>query len=177
MTIHIRQEKTEDYSIVEEVIKSAFADMEISDKTEHELVARIRKSEAFIPELSLVATNEEENIIGHILFSKIHIVNDTHSEESLALAPVSVLPDFQNIGVGKLLINEGLKIAKELGYKSVVVLGHPNYYPKFGFEKASSWGINPPFKVPDEVFMIMELRENALEGVSGVVEYSSAFSG
>ena len=173
MNITIRQELARVYKITEKVIKSAFANMELSDKKEHELVSRIRKSDAFIPKLSLVAINKE--IVGHILLSKIKIINDNQFAESLALAPVSVLPAYQNKGIGGLLITEALKEAKELGYKSVVVLGHPEYYPRFGFKKASFWGIKAPFEVPDEAFMAIELSENALNNVSGVVEYPSVF--
>ena len=176
MNIAIKEEISEYRKVTEKVIKSAFVNMEFSDKREHELVSRIRKSEAFIPKLSLVAINEDNNeIVGHILLSKIKISNDNQLEESLALAPVSVLPEYQNKGVGRLLILDALKIAKDLGYNSVVVMGHPNYYPKFGFEKASSWGIKAPFEVPEEAFMALELQENALENVSGVVEYPSVF--
>ncbi|NEU31740.1 N-acetyltransferase [bacterium LRH843] len=154
----------------------AFVNMEFSDKKEHELVSRIRKSEAFIPELSLVAINNDNHeIVGHILLSKIKIMNDDQFAESLALAPVSVLPEHQNKGIGKLLIFEGLIKAKEKGYNSVVVMGHPDYYPKFGFEKASKWGIRAPFEVPEEAFMALELRKNALARVSGIVEYPSIF--
>lgn len=106
---------------------------------------------------------------------KYTFCNDNQSIESLALAPVSVLPDYQSKGIGKKLILEALQKAKELGYQSVVVLGHPEYYPKFGFQKASHWRIKAPFDVPDEVFMALELQENALVHVSGVVEYSRAF--
>ncbi|KAB7705641.1 GNAT family N-acetyltransferase [Bacillus aerolatus] len=173
MNITIRQELPEDYKITERVVKSAFANMEFSDKTEHELVSRIRKSDAFIPKLSLVAINKE--IVGHILLSKIKILNDNQFAESLALAPVSVLPEYQNKGIGRLLILEALKKAKELGYNSVVVMGHPEYYPKFGFKKASLWGIKAPFEVPEEAFMVLELRKNTLNNVSGVVEYPSVF--
>jgi predicted N-acetyltransferase YhbS len=176
MNIAIKEEISEYRKVTEKVIKSAFVNMEFSDKREHELVSRIRKSEAFISKLSLVAINEDNNeIVGHILLSKIKISNDNQLEESLALAPVSVLPEYQNKGVGRLLILEALKIAKDLGYNSVVVMGHPKYYPKFGFEKASSWGIKAPFEVPEEAFMALELQENALENVSGVVEYPSVF--
>lgn len=114
-------------------------------------------------------------LFGHILFSKIKIVNEGKTAESLALAPVSVLPKYQNQGVGRRLIEEGIKAAKELGYGSVIVLGHPEYYPKFGFEKASLWGIKAPFEVPDDAFMVLELSENGLKDHSGVVEYSAAF--
>ncbi|PQZ57064.1 GNAT family N-acetyltransferase [Bacillus sp. MYb209] len=172
--VTMRQEQQNDYSKTEEVVKAAFSKEEFSDKTEHELVSRIRKCDAFIPELSLVAVDEE--IVGHILLSKIKIEQDGTSVESLALAPVSVAPSHQKKGIGGKLILVALEKAKELEYGSVVVLGHPEYYPKFGFERASKWNIRAPFEVPDEVFMVMELRLNALQGVEGVVQYSSAFS-
>jgi predicted N-acetyltransferase YhbS len=175
MNCSIREEILEDYKMTEEVVKRAFATVEFSDEKEHELVAKIRKSDAFIPRLSLVATNDHNEIVGHILFSKINIVNDNQSAESLALAPVSVLPDDQNRGIGKRLIQAGIDQAKNLGYTSVIVLGHPEYYPKFGFRKASLWGIKAPFEVPDEAFMALELEGNALDKISGVVEYPSVF--
>jgi len=144
--------------------------VEISDQTEHELVARLRNSNAFIPELSLVAVKGVE-VVGHVLFSRAAI----GQSETLALAPVSVLPKHQNKGIGGALINEGLKQAKDHGFGSVIVLGHPGYYHKLGFKKASLWGIKAPWDVPDEVFMALELKPGALKEVSGVVSYSSAF--
>jgi len=176
MNFNIRQEQPEDYKITEKVVQHAFDKVEFSDKKEHELVSRIRKSEVFIPELSLVATTKDNNeIIGHILLSKIKIIQDNQITESLALAPVSVLPHYQNKGIGSRLILEALQKAKGLGYHSVVVLGHPDYYPKFGFQKASIWGIKAPFEVPEEAFLAIELHENSLDSVSGVVEYPSVF--
>ena len=174
MTIIIRQEREEDYKKTEEVVQQAFLHEEFSDKKEHELVKRIRKCDAFIPELSLVAVDKE--IVGHVLLSKITIITDSKSVESLALAPVSVASDYQKKGIGSLLISNVLRKAKELGYHSVIVLGHKDYYPKFGFKPASLWNIRAPFEVPDEVFMAMELTENALQNVQGVVQYSKAFS-
>lgn len=177
MDIIIKQEQVEDYKVTEEVVKSAFANAEHSDRNEHHLVSRMRNSNGFIPELSLVAVDQDHHkrIVGHILLSKIKIITDVQVIESLALAPVSVLPEYQNKGIGKLLISEALKKAKKLEYESVIVLGHPEYYPKFGFKKASAWGIKAPFEVPDEAFMAMELSENTLNKVSGVVEYPSIF--
>ncbi|HFJ9507562.1 GNAT family N-acetyltransferase [Bacillus cereus group sp. MYBK245-2] len=172
--VTIRQERQTDYRKTEEVVQQAFLHEEFSDKKEHELVKRIRECDAFIPELSIVAVDEE--IVGHIMLSKITIEQDGASVDSLALAPVSVARDYQKKGIGGKLIVAALEKAKELGYGSVVVLGHPEYYPKFGFKKASEWNIKAPFEVPDEVFMVMELRENALEGVKGIVQYSSAFA-
>lgn len=176
MNIIIRQERIEDYAMTEKVVEAAFKGMEMSDEKEHELVGRIRKNDSFIPELSLVAIHEDTNeIVGHILLSKMKIVNQEHAVESLALAPVSVLPDHQKEGVGKRLMQEAINRAKELGYKSVLVMGHPEYYPKFGFKRASFWDIKAPFEVPDEAFMALELEQHALDNVSGVVEYPSVF--
>jgi predicted N-acetyltransferase YhbS len=174
MEITIRQELEDDYKQTEEVVKFAFLNEAFSDKTEHKLVSRIRKSDAFIPELSLVAVDGEE-IIGHILLSKITIVDNNTDVESLALAPVSVLPAYQSKGIGSKLIAAALNKSAELGFKSVIVLGHKDYYPKFGFKPASLWNIKAPFDVPDDVFMALELSEHALDNVQGVVQYSKVF--
>ncbi|PGK37531.1 GNAT family N-acetyltransferase [Bacillus anthracis] len=173
--VTIRQEQKNDYRKTEEVVKEAFLHEEFSDKKEHELVRRIRECDVFIPELSIVAIDEE--IVGHIMLSKITIEQDGTSEESLALAPVSVARGHQKKGIGGKLIAYALEKAKDLGYGSVVVLGHSEYYPKFGFKKASEWNIKAPFEVPEEVFMVKELTENSLRGVEGIVQYSSAFAG
>jgi predicted N-acetyltransferase YhbS len=174
MEITIRQELIEDYHKTEELVELAFLHEDFSDKTEHKLVHRLRKSDAFMPELSLVAVEEEE-IIGHILLSRIEIVNEDSKVGSLALAPVSVSPAHQSKGIGSKLIAAVLNKSAELGFKSVIVLGHKDYYPKFGFKPASFWNIKAPFEVPDELFMAMELNEGALKDTCGMVKYSSAF--
>lgn len=176
MNYTIIQEQKNDYKETEAVIKNAFESVEESDQNEHNIVSKIRQSDAFIPELSLVAVdNETRQILGHILLSRIFINSGSEKVESLALAPVSVLPEYQNNGIGKALIKESLDKAKQLEFKSVVVLGHPDYYPKFGFKKASLWQIKAPFEVPDEALMVVELREHSLVNVSGTIEYSDAF--
>lgn len=175
MDILIRQERTAECSITEEMIKKAFLNEKNSDNSEHVLVNRIRKLDAFIPELSLVAVNQHQGVLGHILLSKIKIVASDRAVESLALAPISVIPGYQNKGIGSQLMHVALNNAKDLGYHSVIVLGHKDYYPKFGFKPASLWNIQAPFDVPDDVFMALELTENALKDVQGVVHYSKAF--
>ena len=170
----IRQETAADYDSVSKVIEKAFRNEEYSDQKEHLLVDRLRKSEAFIPELSLVADYQGE-IIGHILLTRIKIKSDDRSFESLALAPVSVMPNYQNMGIGGKLIKQAHKIAKALRHKSIVVLGHEAYYPKFGYELASKYGIEIPFEAPDENCMVVELVEDGLQGVSGMVEYAGEF--
>lgn len=176
MNIIYRQEQPKDYLKTEALIEQSFRNEEMSDQQEHFLVQRIRSSNAFIPELSVVAVNQQDEIIGQILFSKITIENKDQATESLALAPVSIHPDYQKQGIGSMLMNRGLEKAKEFGYTSVIVLGHPDYYPRFGFKSASLWGIEAPFDVPDNAFMALELEKNALKKVSGVVQYSEAFS-
>lgn len=176
MEVFIRQELTEDYSKTEEVVKRAFLDEEFSDKKEHILVNRIRKSDAFISELSLVALNQDQDIVGHVLLSKVKITDGDKAVDSLALAPVSVLPEYQKKGIGSQLIRVALKKAKEVGFHSVIVLGHKDYYPKFGFKQADVWNIRAPFEVHSEFFLALELIENSLENVQGVVHYSKAFS-
>ncbi|UED81719.1 N-acetyltransferase [Lysinibacillus sp. CD3-6] len=176
MNIKIRQEHPSDCKKIEDVIKMAFLNVEQSDKQEHFLVNKIRQSDAFISDLSLVAIDQETNeIVGHILLSKITIVASNLTVDSLALAPVAVAPEHHKKGVGSQLINAALKRAKELGFQSVIVLGHKDYYPKFGFKKASLWNIKAPFDVPDEVFMAIELTKDSLTNVQGTVNYSKAF--
>ena len=170
MEIKIRQEKGQDSAAVFEVHKLAFA-----RDDEANLVDRLRSSRAFVPELSLVAV-ADNNLAGHILFTKIKIRNNNGDEtESLALAPMAVKPAFQNRGIGRQLIRYGLDKAKELQYKSVIVLGHAHYYPKFGFLPAHRWNIKSPYNIPQEVFMAMELVTGGLKNTDGLVEYPKEF--
>ncbi|WP_349410021.1 N-acetyltransferase [Pseudalkalibacillus sp. SCS-8] len=166
----IRAEKPQDYAKIKQVNDLAF-----NQENEGKLIEALRSSDAFVQELSLVAETEDEAIIGHILFSKIVIKTEQGYVPSLALAPMSVTPAKQNQGVGSALVEEGLKQAGKLGFKSVIVLGHPEYYPRFGFTPASEKSIKPPFDVPKEVFMALELKPGALSGVEGVVQYPDAF--
>lgn len=174
MEIKLRQENENDYKSVFQVIEKAFENEVYSDHKEQFLVERLRKSVAFIPELSIVAEVNSQ-IVGHILLSKLKIENDVKSIESLALAPVSVLPEFQGKGVGSKLILHSHEVAKELGYKSIVLLGHEDYYPRFGYEQANKYGIEMPFDVPAENCMVAILAENGLLGIRGKVIYPDAF--
>lgn len=174
MNVVIREEKASERQVIFNLIKEAFKDEQQSDHKEHYLVDNIRESDAYIPELALVAEMDGV-VVGHILYSKIHIVDGDQKVESIALAPVSVLPAYQNKGIGSQLIKKSLQIAVDQGYASVIVLGHKEYYPRFGFKPASNWGITAPFEVPNEYFMALELEEGALENISGVVEYSKPF--
>jgi predicted N-acetyltransferase YhbS len=170
MNIIIRQEEVEDINEVYHVVQKAFKEADYSDHDEHNLINRLRNSTKFIPELSLIAEYENK-IVGYILFTEIIVGNQT----LIALAPVAVLPEMQSKGIGKLLIIEGHRIATQLGYKGSVVLGHAEYYPKFGYKKASQYGIEAPFDVADDNFMAIELMDGGLSDVRGVVEYAKEF--
>ncbi len=172
--MNIREENKVDYEVTESIIQEAFRNAEFSNQKEHLLVQKLRNTEAFVPSLSLIAESDN-HIVGHILFTKVKIEGNI-TKESLALAPLSVLPKMQRQGVGSRLMKYGLIKAKELGFESVIVLGHPEYYKKFGFKSASKWNIKCPFKVPDEVFMALELRETSLNNASGVVRYPDVFT-
>ncbi len=167
--MNIRQEMESDHISVYELVKAAFASAEHSDGNEQDLVAALRDSSAFVPELSLAAV-EDGDIVGHILFTKAAV--DGHTV--LALAPLSVLPAYQRQGIGLALIAEGHQIAKGLGFDYSVVLGHAEYYPKAGYCPASRFGIRAPFDVPDENFMAIKLRPDA-ENVAGIIRYAAAF--
>lgn len=169
MKIIVRQEGKEDRAEVLEINKHAFG-----RENEARLVELLRVSNAFVPELSLVAACDNK-LAGYVLFTKITIKDRSTETESLALAPLAVLPEFQKKGIGGSLIKSGLKRAGELSYKSVIVLGHDKYYPKFGFVPAKKWNITAPFKVNVNSFMAIELFPQALTGVSGVVNYAKEF--
>jgi predicted N-acetyltransferase YhbS len=169
MNIIIRQELKEDHARIKEINDQAF-----KQEDESRLVNKLRKKNQFIPELSLVAETGG-TVVGHILFYPVKINSANQKHITLSLGPMSVLPDYQKKGIGGKLFNEGLKRAKDLGFRSVIVVGHPKYYPKFGFTKASKWSIKVPFKVPDEVFMALEIVKNELHDKPGIIEYPAEF--
>lgn len=169
--VTIRQETKDDFKEVFNVNHIAFGQV-----NEAKLVDALRNNQtAFVPELSIVATDKNK-IVGHILFTKINIKDDKGNlNESLALAPMAVRPELQKSGIGGQLIRKGFEVAKELGFKSVIVLGHEHYYPKFGFQPADKWKIKAPFDVPSNVFMAIELATDGLKNISGTVVYPKEF--
>ena len=170
----IRKEKKTDFLQVSNLIQDAFKNEINSDHREHVLVENLRKSNSFVPELSLVAEIQDK-IVGYILFSKIVIVNSKKTYETLALAPVAVDSIYQHRGIGSQLILNGHKIARDLGYNSVILLGHETYYPRFGYKKASSYDIKLPFDVPDVNCMAIELTMHGLQNINGTVQYPKEF--
>ncbi|MBS4208653.1 N-acetyltransferase [Bacillus sp. FJAT-50079] len=167
----IRTETPADYSAVFHINYQAFDQREDESK----LIERIRKSKGFIPELSIVAEKDGE-IVGNIVLSKAKVSGEGNEHDVLTLAPIAVQPVWQQKGIGRMLVNEGLKRAKELGYDLVFLIGHPTYYPKFGFKQAKQYGVDlKQFDVPEEVFMVCELRAGELNRIKGELRYPSAF--
>jgi putative acetyltransferase len=164
----IRAEHAADCEAIRAVNVRAFA-----RENEAQLIALLRASTSFIPELSLVAV-DEGRVVGHTLFSRIDIRTPDRAVPALALAPMAVLPEHQHRGIGSTLIRHGLEACRLLGHHIVVVVGHPNYYPRFGFSSARAKGLDAPF--PDPVFMVQELTPGALDGVRGAVEYPPPFA-
>ena len=136
------------------------------------LVDRLRENCANI--LSLVAVQNDQ-VIGHIYFSPVNISGDKIIE-GIGLGPMAVLPEFQRRGIGSQLVQAGIEILKRRGYTFIIVLGHPEYYPRFGFKRASHSGIRSQWEgVPDEAFMIRILNEEAMIGVYGIARYRNEF--
>jgi putative acetyltransferase len=169
MNAIIRPENTGDYEQISSVIEAAFG-----QKNEATLVEALREKDEYEPKLSLVAVYRNK-IIGHILFYPIKI-KAAEEKTTLCLAPVSVHPSFQKKRVGEKLIKEGLKTAQHLSYESVVVVGHPSYYPKLGFSKASKWRMKVSFECPDEAFMALELKKGALKDAAGTVDFPKEYT-
>jgi putative acetyltransferase len=166
----VRAEQKNDAEAIDEVTRLAFG-----QEDECLLIRRIRNSPRFIPDLSLVAVKEGK-IVGHILFSPIIIETAKGNIQALSLAPMAVLPAFQNRGIGSELVQEGLSRCRRLDHKIVVVIGHPDYYPRFGFILARPQGLAVAFPVPDEAFMVQELVPRALESIKGTVRYPPEFN-
>jgi putative acetyltransferase len=161
--IKIRDEEVKDIEPIRRVVRAAFP----SD-AESKLVDALRANGKAT--ISLVAVDGDD-VLGHILFSPVTTTPPSDAKR-IGLAPVAVRPDVQSQGIGSKLIQEGLRVCRELGFDYCVVLGDPNYYGRFGFEKASPFGIRNEYGV-DHEFMVMSFRES---GVTGLVQYVPEFA-
>ena len=163
----VRAEGVRDHAAVRRVNELAF-----ESAGEADLVEALRR--AARPLVSLVA-EEDGRVVGHILFSAVTVESEAGDWGALGLGPMAVLPERQGRGVGSALVREGLKECARLGHEVIFVLGHADYYPRFGFRTAASAGVGCEFPTPEENFMVAELRPGALSGRKGLVRYAPEF--
>lgn len=165
MTLDVRAERADDVAAIHEVVRLACG------QKEADLVDALRTNGAVT--LSLVATLDGV-VVGHILYSPISVGDSPVT--GAALGPMGVLPEHQRRGIGSRLIEAGTRTLDEARCPYIIVLGHPEYYPRFGFRPARTYGIECQWKVPDEVFMALVLDEARMQGVSGLARYREEFS-
>lgn len=166
-SIEVRREEPGDEPGIRRVVEAAF-----EQPAEAALVDALRANGKAT--LSLVALEGGE-VVGHILFSPVSIEGG-EGLRSAGLAPLAVAPERQSNGIGSQLVTRGLKELREAGFDAVVVLGHAKYYPRFGFVPSVRFELRSEYDVPHDVFMVLELREGALEKCSGLVRYQPEFS-
>src|SRR5262245_11742413 len=164
--MRVRSEAEADRAAVRAVNEAAFgADLEA------DIVEVLRGRDRQL--ISLVADVGGE-VVGHILFSPVSLTGHPHLKV-MGLGPMAVLPHRQRKGIGSALVSEGLASCKRLGYHAVVVIGHAEYYPRFGFVPATRYALRSEYDVPEEVFMVIELEAGALRGAWGLIRYDGAF--
>lgn len=166
----IRQETNKDYSEIYNLIKTAFETAEVKDGDEQDFAVQLRESENYIPELALIV-EKEGKLIGHIMFTKLNIDTPNGYFEALLLAPIAILLEYRNQGVGSLLIREGLKLAKDMNYSAVFLCGDPAYYNRLGFKETSEFGVKNGCSIPDQYVMAYELKEGVLRSINGTANF------
>lgn len=165
--MQIRSENDEDREAIQAVNEAAF-----ETSAESNLVIALR--EQAWPVISLVA-EDGGVVVGHIMFSPV-VLLPYPDLKIMGLAPMAVFPEQQHKGIGSALVRAGLEECKKRGFGAVVVLGHPEYYPRFGFTPAARIGISCEYEAPEEAFMLIELQSGYLDGASGKLKYHMAFN-
>lgn len=167
MNIEMRLENEKDYDEVENLTREAFWDIYQPGCDEHLLAHKLRKVEAFIPELDFVAELDGQ-IVGNIMYSKAKIIDESGVDyEVITFGPLSVLPSQQKSGIGSKLVNQTIELAKGMGYKAIAIFGSPAYYHRFGFASAEKYHITTGDGENFDAFMVLELYEGALRGIMG----------
>lgn len=164
--MRVRDEVEDDVAAVHGVNASAFG-----SPAEANLVDALRRQAS--PIVSLVA-EDDRTVVGHLLLSPVSLSGHP-GLKIMGLAPMAVAPAHQNRGVGSALVRAGLERCKDLGFGAVVVLGHPGYYPRFGFSSSTPFGIGCDYEAPEGTFMVIELQSGYLRGRSGTIKYHEAF--
>ena len=165
----IRKETKQDFDQIYNLVKTAFQTARVTNGKEQDFVNELREGANYIPELALVAEDESE-MVGHIMLTKAYVNDGDTKSEVLYLAPVSVVIEKRKSGIGSALIKESFRIAKDMGYTSVFLVGNPDYYHRFGFKTITTFGIKYIHEIPAEFVMACELVPNALDKISGTID-------
>jgi predicted N-acetyltransferase YhbS len=169
MEIILRLEEEKDYFIVENLTREAFWNHHVPGCDEHLLIHDMRKANEFIKELDFVAIYNGK-IVGNIVYVKSKILNNDLEHTVLTFGPLSVLPEYQNKGIGGKLINHTVKLSKEMGYKAIIIYGDPEYYKKFGFKESKEYKITNKERKYSVALLVLELYPNALNGIEGIFD-------
>lgn len=172
----LREDQISDSRALHELVRLCFLNLPQSDHSEHLLVQRLHQSPNFVPQLSLVAEDFRGDLLGYILLSKITIKTQNEDHEVLALAPLCVHPNFQRQGIGSALMQEAISKAKALGFSAIIVLGHKDYYPRFGFEGISKFKISSPIKEFEDYLQVLPLKDLPQDFLKGELIYPKEFA-
>ena len=170
----IRLEQQKDHRVVEELTRDAFWNTYVPGADEHLLINKMRDAKEFIRKLDFVALYNDK-IVGNIVYAEAKIIDNKNEYTVLTFGPVSVLPEYQNKGIGSELINHTIKLSKEMGYKAILIYGDPEYYKRFGFIVSKEFNItNKEGKFP-AALQALELYQNALNGIKGIFNEGKAY--
>jgi len=169
MKIEIRLEEEKDHEIVENLTREAFWNEHVPGCDEHLLIHNLRNTKEFIKELDFVAIYNDETI-GNIVYVKTKVKNHDKEHSVLTFGPLSVLPKYQNKGIGGKLIKHTIKLAKEMGYKAIIIYGDPEYYKRFGFKPSKEYKITNEEKKYPAALLVLELYPHSLEGIEGIFD-------
>ncbi|MCL2844994.1 MAG: N-acetyltransferase [Chitinivibrionia bacterium] len=174
MKITLRLEEENDYETVENITREAFWNLHVPGCDEHLLVHNLRKTKEFVHELDFVAVSGEK-IVGNIMYAQAKVIDCEKEHAVLTFGPVSVLPEYQNKGIGAKLINHTVQSAKKMGYKAILIYGFCEYYEKFGFKPSKEYNIADKEKKFPAALLALELFDGALTGIKGVFDEGKAY--
>lgn len=169
MNFTIRTENEKDFNQIYDFVRVAFETAQVSDGNEQNFVNELRASKNYIPELALVAEVDNE-IIGHIMLTKYEIQGENQTHEVLLLAPLAIGLNYRKQGVGSKLVQKSFELAREMGYNTVVLVGDPAYYSRFGFKCSADFGVHCD-GIPAQYVQACELVDGALAHINGTIQF------
>lgn len=174
--IQLRLERPEDYFDIESLTRKAFWNLFKAGCDEHFLLHRLRQDPAYLPDLAFVA-EYEGRLIGSIHYSRSRLLSAEGSYPAITFGPVSVLPDYQKHGIGSRLIRHTIELARAMGHPAIIIYGHPDYYPRFGFKSFAGTRVTTEEGTQPDYFMGLELKDNYFRTISGTYQAAAAFTG